>query len=111
MDKKEEKAFESYIDECWALHKDTYPERDIDPYEFRQQGLLKWNGASHAHKIRFFDDGSRPPRCSRSEKDVVNLSITVDPQENLSDCFVNFSRQMRSSVSVPGDTVSKTIMS
>ena len=111
MDKKEEKAFESYIDECWALHKDTYPERDIDPYEFRQQGLLKWNGASHAHKIRFFDEGSRPPRCSRSKKDVVNLSITVDPQENLSDCFVNFSRQMRSSVSVPGDTVSKTIMS
>ena len=96
---KEEKGFESFIEECWALHKDTYPEKDIDPDEFRQQGLLKWNVATSDKKIRFFDEDSNEKDCSEfvSENEVVNLS----------NCFVNFSRQMRPSVSLPGETVSK----
>ena len=63
MDEKEEKGFESFIEECWALHKDTYPEKDIDPDEFRQQGLLKWNVATSDKKIRFFDEDSNEKDC------------------------------------------------
>ena len=99
MDQKEQKGFFQYFEECWSLHKDLYPEKEIDPEEFRQQGLLKWNAASDAKKARFF------------EEDDDNKETALVERVNLSDCFINFSRQMKESVSAPGDSVRMFIVS
>ena len=103
MEKKEEKDFFKYFEECWKLENDPYPSAEIDPEEFRRQGLLKRNATSDEKKIRFFQEDEDNDDEKEFKADIVRPREAET--ENFSDYFVNFSRQMKESVSAPGDSV------
>ena len=90
--KPDSPEFTAYLKKCWDLHMDRYPERELDMVEFRKMGLLKWNEALEEKKQKFFvediseEDGSMSPNSMESNS------------QDLSACFVNFSRQMRKKV-------------